>query len=151
MKAYWGSGSKAPSVLNLGTRLRWAVRFTPRPFCLRGKSPRYLLDKRLSGTQGRSGRGGKEKKYPPLPGIEPRSSNPQLSHYTDRATLAHLHITISQGKLVLSDRLYVYLLRNGLIDLNAFIRLIPRRSVGRYITSLHNRLHSLNMTLHAKS
>jgi len=31
MKAYWGSGSIAPRILDIGTRLRWMVSFTPRP------------------------------------------------------------------------------------------------------------------------
>jgi hypothetical protein len=36
---------------------------------------------KLGGTQSRSGRGGEEKKFKPLSGIEPRSSNPQPSLY----------------------------------------------------------------------
>jgi hypothetical protein len=36
-----------------------------------GKSPRYLLDRRLGGPQSRSGRGGEEKNSQPLPGLEP--------------------------------------------------------------------------------
>jgi hypothetical protein len=31
MKAYWVSGGIAPRILDLGTRLRWVVSFTPRP------------------------------------------------------------------------------------------------------------------------
>jgi hypothetical protein len=38
MKTYWGSGDVAPHVLNLGTRWRWVVSFTPRPFYSQGKS-----------------------------------------------------------------------------------------------------------------
>jgi len=34
MKTYWGNGDITPRILNLGTRWRWAVIFTPR-----GKSP----------------------------------------------------------------------------------------------------------------
>jgi hypothetical protein len=37
----------------------------------RGKSPWYLLDRRLGGPQSRSGRGGEEKNSQPLPGLEP--------------------------------------------------------------------------------
>jgi hypothetical protein len=36
-----------------------------------GVSPWYPLDKRLGGTQSRSGRGGEEKNSQPTPGIEP--------------------------------------------------------------------------------
>jgi hypothetical protein len=32
MKAYWGSGGKVPRILDLDTRWRWVVSFTPRPF-----------------------------------------------------------------------------------------------------------------------
>jgi hypothetical protein len=35
MKAYWGSGDIAPPILDLDTRWRWVVRFTPRPIYLR--------------------------------------------------------------------------------------------------------------------
>jgi hypothetical protein len=40
----------------LGTSWRWVVSFTPRPLYHRGKSPRYPLDRRLSGPQSRSER-----------------------------------------------------------------------------------------------
>jgi hypothetical protein len=39
----------APHILDLGTRWRWVVSFTPRPLYTQGKSPWYLLDRRLSG------------------------------------------------------------------------------------------------------
>jgi hypothetical protein len=60
MKAYWGSGGIAPRI-DLGTRWRRVVSFTPRPLYPQGKSPWYPLDRRLSGPQNRSGRGGEEK------------------------------------------------------------------------------------------
>jgi len=61
MKGHWGSGSIAPRFLDLGTRWRWMVSFTPRPFYPQRKSPWYPLDRRLGGAQNRSGRCGKEK------------------------------------------------------------------------------------------
>jgi hypothetical protein len=39
MKAYWGSGGVAPRILDLGTRWRWVVSFTPQPLYPQGKSP----------------------------------------------------------------------------------------------------------------
>jgi hypothetical protein len=42
------------------------------------KSPRYLLDRRLGGSQSRSGRGGEEKNSQPLPRLEP----PIIQRYT---------------------------------------------------------------------
>jgi hypothetical protein len=70
MKAYWGSGGIAPLILDLGTRWRWVVSFTPRPLYPQGKSPWYPLNRRLGGPQSRSRRGGEEKNSQPLPGLE---------------------------------------------------------------------------------
>jgi hypothetical protein len=39
MKAYWRSGGIAPRILNLVTRWRWVVSFTPRYFAPRERSP----------------------------------------------------------------------------------------------------------------
>jgi hypothetical protein len=47
------------------------VRFTPLWNCIRGKSPRYPLDRRQGGTESRSGRYGEDKKYLAPAGIEP--------------------------------------------------------------------------------
>jgi hypothetical protein len=48
----------------------WRCSFTPRPLYPQGKSPWYPLDRRLGGSQGRSGRGSEEKNSQPLPGRE---------------------------------------------------------------------------------
>jgi len=52
-----GSGGIAPLILDLGTRWRWVVSFTPRPLYPQEKSPWYPLDRSLCGLQSRSGRG----------------------------------------------------------------------------------------------
>jgi hypothetical protein len=57
----WGSGCVDPSFLDFGTTRWWVVIFTSLPLYLRGKSPWYLLDRRLGGPQNRSGRRGGEK------------------------------------------------------------------------------------------
>jgi hypothetical protein len=44
-----GSGGIAPRILDLGTRWRWVVSFTPRPLYHQGKSRWYPLNKRLGG------------------------------------------------------------------------------------------------------
>jgi hypothetical protein len=72
----WGSRGIAARIPNLSTRRIWEVSFTPRPLYPRRKIPQYPLGRRLSGPQSRSGRGGEEKNFLPLPGIEPRSSSP---------------------------------------------------------------------------
>jgi hypothetical protein len=64
-----GDGEIAPRILDLGTRKRWVVSFTPR-----GKSPRYLLATRLGGPQSRSGRGGEKNSKPP-PGMGPSNAD----------------------------------------------------------------------------
>jgi hypothetical protein len=65
MKAYWGRGCIAPRILDLGTRRRWMVSFSPRPPYPQGKSPYYPLYRRLGGPQSRSGHGGEEKNFSP--------------------------------------------------------------------------------------
>jgi hypothetical protein len=50
-----------------------------------GEKARYPLDRRLGEPQSRSRCSSEEEKSLPLPGIEPRSSSSQRSHYTDWA------------------------------------------------------------------
>jgi len=57
-----GSGGTAARIIDLGSRWRWPVGFTPRPLYHWGKSPRYPLDKKLIGPQSLSGRSGEVKK-----------------------------------------------------------------------------------------
>jgi hypothetical protein len=82
IKAYWGSGSIAPRILDLGTRCRWVVSFKLRPFYPQRKRPWYPLDRRLDGPQNRSGRGGEEKNSQPLPGLEHSIIQPIAQRYT---------------------------------------------------------------------
>jgi hypothetical protein len=82
MKTYWGSRGIAPRILDIGTRWRWVVSFTPWPLYPQGKSLLYPLDRRLGEPQSRSGRGGEEKNSLPTAGnrtLEPQSSSPQPS------------------------------------------------------------------------
>jgi hypothetical protein len=69
MKTHWWSAGIAPRFLDRGV---WSVSFPD--LYLRGNTPRYPLDKRFSGPQSRSGRGGVEENILTLPllGIEPR-------------------------------------------------------------------------------
>jgi len=71
MKTNEGGGI-VPCILDLGTRRRWVVSFTPRLLYHQGKSPWYPLCRRLGGPQSFSGRGGEEKSSQPLPGLDPR-------------------------------------------------------------------------------
>jgi len=69
----WGSGGIVPRIVNLGSRWRWVVSFTPRPLYPRGRSFWYQFDRRLGGPHRRSGRGGEEKQSLHCPC---RQSNP---------------------------------------------------------------------------
>jgi len=66
MKAYWGNGAISPHILDIGTRWRRVVSFTPQ-----GKGPCYPLDRSLGGPQSWPGCGGEEKNSQSLPGPEP--------------------------------------------------------------------------------
>jgi len=43
-----------------------------------GEKPCYPLDRRLGGSQSRSGHGGEEKNFQPLPGLEPPIIQPVI-------------------------------------------------------------------------
>ena len=70
-----GSRGTAPIILNFGTG--WEI-------C------RYPLNKRLGGTQKRSGRSGEAKNLLTVPGLEARTVQPIASPYTGCVTLAPL-------------------------------------------------------------
>jgi hypothetical protein len=84
MKAYWESVCIAPRILNLGTRRRWVVSFTPQPLYLWSKTPPYPLDRRLGGggSQTRSVCDGKEGKSHQCPWQELNSGRPARSLVT---------------------------------------------------------------------
>jgi len=63
MKTYLGSGGTAPRIINLGTRWRCVVSFTPRPLYPRRKNPRYTLYGKLGRPQRQSGNTGISKLY----------------------------------------------------------------------------------------
>jgi hypothetical protein len=58
------------------------VSFTTRPLYSHGKSPRYPLDRRLGGSQSRTGRGGEEKNSQRLPGLKPPIIQLTAQRYT---------------------------------------------------------------------
>jgi hypothetical protein len=66
------------TILDLWTRWRWAVSFTPWPLCSGGKSPCCPLDTRMDGPHRPSGCCGEEKNHLPLPRVEPRPFSPLL-------------------------------------------------------------------------
>ena len=63
----------------------WVVDATARPLYPRGKT-RYVLYRKLGGSQGRSGR---VRKISPPSGFDPRAVQPVASRYTDKAIAAH--------------------------------------------------------------
>jgi hypothetical protein len=82
IRTYWGSGGIAPRILDLGTRWRWVVSFTPQSLYPQGKSTWYPLDRRMGGPQSHSGRGGEEVNSQPLPGLELPIIQPVAQRYT---------------------------------------------------------------------
>jgi hypothetical protein len=77
MKTY-GEYRYSTKILDLGTRWKWVVSFTPRPLHPWGKSPNYPLERRLGVPQSRSGRCGVKKNHFSLPGTELRWSSLSL-------------------------------------------------------------------------
>jgi hypothetical protein len=82
MKTYHiGVGGIVSYIPDLGTRRRWAVSFTFRPFYPRGTSPRYPLNRKLGGLQRRLSAVEKRKNSQPPPGIKnPNPDRPARSH-----------------------------------------------------------------------
>jgi hypothetical protein len=89
MKAYWGSGSTVPRILELDTRWRWVVSFKPQPLYSQGKSPWYPLDRSLGGPHSRSGRDGEEKNSQPPPWLGPSIIQPVAQRCTTELTRLH--------------------------------------------------------------
>jgi hypothetical protein len=102
MKAYWVNGGIILPILDLGTRWRWVVSFTPRPPYLQGKSPWYPLDRRLGGPQSRSGCGGEEKNSQPLPRLEPPIMQPISQRYPNEFRFCLFRFFLTAKPLVLS-------------------------------------------------
>jgi hypothetical protein len=73
------------TILDLGTRWRWMVSFTPLPFYTQGRSPTYPLCRRLGGSQSQSGHCGEEKKSLALAGNQTPAIQPKAHHSTDWA------------------------------------------------------------------
>jgi hypothetical protein len=82
MKAYSGSGGIARRILDLDTRWRRVVSFTPRPLHPQGNSPWYPIDRRLSRPQSWFRRGGEEENSQPLPGLESPIIQPVAQRFT---------------------------------------------------------------------
>jgi hypothetical protein len=72
------NGGIAPRLLDLGTRWRWVVSFTPPPHYPQEKSPWYPLERRVRGPHSLSGRGGEEKNTQLLPRLD---RSPALYHW----------------------------------------------------------------------
>jgi hypothetical protein len=66
-----GEWRYSSTILDLSTKWRWVVSFTPRPLYPRGNRPQYPLNRRLGEPQSRSGRCAIEKNFLPVLGIEP--------------------------------------------------------------------------------
>jgi hypothetical protein len=80
MKTY-GERRYSTTILDLGTRWRWVVSFTPRPLYSRGKSPRYSFNRKLGGPRSQSGRYGERIFFAPAGNRTP-AFQPVARRYT---------------------------------------------------------------------
>jgi hypothetical protein len=85
MKAYWRKGITAPRILDLDTVLRFVVSYIPRPLYPEGNNLWYPLDRKLGGSQSRSGNNSEGKNSQHLPGLEP----PIIQPVTHSILLSH--------------------------------------------------------------
>jgi hypothetical protein len=107
MEVYWGNEGIAPRILDLRTRWRWVVNFTPQLLYPQGKSPWYPLDRRLGGPQSRFGRCGEERNSQPLPGLEAPACRPALYHWAIPAPSSKFENMIVCSKWVPSYLIYL--------------------------------------------
>ena len=87
-KGILSNGGKTPLILNLGTRWRCVVTFTPWMLCHRVKSPRYQVNMRLGGPRAGLDIRRREKSLAParIWTMIRQSSASYPSHYTDSTT-----------------------------------------------------------------
>jgi hypothetical protein len=85
---YMGEWRYSSTIVGLCTRWRWVVSFSPLPLYLPGKNPRYPSDRRLGGSQSRSGSCGEEKHLVPAENQTP-AVQPVDRRYTEWAIPPH--------------------------------------------------------------
>jgi hypothetical protein len=93
LTTYRVSDDIAPSILNLGTRWRWDISFTPRPLCPGKITPysHWIGDWVYPRASLHAVRNSKRKILSLSPhGTEPRSSSPQPTRYTTELTHHHM-------------------------------------------------------------
>jgi hypothetical protein len=86
-----GSGDIAPCILNLNTRWRWVVKFTPRSLYPLGKRPSYSFNRRLSGLQSWFRHDSEEKNPCPYQEMDPHHPACRIvTILTERPSSSHL-------------------------------------------------------------
>jgi hypothetical protein len=73
---------------------------TPLPDLTSGKDTRYPVYRKLGGAQGRSEQ---MRKISPPPEFDPRAVQPVASRYTDYAIKAHIFLTVTINKIIVSS------------------------------------------------
>jgi hypothetical protein len=140
-----GEWRYSSSILHLGISWRWVDIFTHRQLYLRGKSPRYPLDRRLGGPQSRYGRCGVQKHFLPLPRLKPRPSNPSLYRLT------WLNLLLTRSAVLLRQLLRHYcraysLTKANSPQFNENGEMLPFRSLGTVSPYNHSfSTHALNL------
>jgi hypothetical protein len=144
MKAYWGSGDIATCIIDLGTRWRWVVRFTPRQLYPQGSITCYPLDRRLDGPQGRSGRGAEDKNSQPLPGLvasDHPTHSPALYHWAILVVrvISIIHGTLNCTLLLMSLFFLFWVMtrsQNTRMDRNWMTNLFHRNFMGLLVNAV---------------
>jgi hypothetical protein len=96
-KVYWENGSTTPCILDLDTKWRWVLSFTPRPLYPQGKNALYSFNKESGWAPEPSGGSGEEKNSQPLPGLEHSIIQHVAQSYT---TETNLKFTSAATKLI---------------------------------------------------
>jgi hypothetical protein len=111
MKVYCGSEGITPCILDIGTRWKSVVSFSPLPLYPEGKSCRYPLDRRLGGPLSPSGYGGEEKNSQLLLGLKSSIIQPVAQRYNIELTrLSTRTVRLKQKKLHYSYKHFLHFL-----------------------------------------
>jgi hypothetical protein len=152
MKAYWGSDGIAPHILDLSTRWKWVVSFTPWLLYPQGKSPWYPLDRRLGWPHSWSGSGDEVKNSQPLLGLEPPIIQSVVQCYITE--LSWLLLSYIMFILMLYSHLqffqsicYVFLMPCPFIPLELIILQNQITYCNIYVSKLHIVLFYISLSL----
>jgi hypothetical protein len=124
------------TILDIGTRWRWVVSFTPWPLYHQEKSNQYPLDRRLGGPQSRSRWCTVEKNVVALPRSESRPSSPSLYQLKYRASPRYNNNSVTKDSLCIKRRCLVSVIWIWEMFLCVHVALDVRMNACLFITRL---------------